>query len=237
LRACPADFAVVSFHKVFGLPTSAGALVARRDALARLSRPWFAGGTVAFASAAADVHRLHPGHAGFEDGTPDFLGIAALLPGFALLDEVGAPRLAAHTAQLTHRLLAGLSALRHTSGAPLVRLYGPPDLRERGATVALNLSDPRGQAIPYTAVEARARDAGVALRGGCFCNPGAAEAAFALSAPSLAACLAAAGAEVSPARIAACLGRPVGAVRLSLGLATNHTDVDRALDVLTSFAA
>jgi selenocysteine lyase/cysteine desulfurase len=240
LRACPADFTAISFHKVFGYPTSVGALVARRDALARLRRPWFAGGTVAFASVGADVHRLHRGHDGFEDGTPDFLGVTALAPGFALLDEVGMPRLAAHVARLTRILLDELAALRHRSGAPVVRLYGPRGPRgtlDRGGTVALNVCDARGAPIPYTEVEARARGAGVALRGGCFCNPGAAEAAFGLDAAGLAACLAASGDDVSPIRLSACLGRAVGAVRMSLGLANHLGDVARAVAVVASFAA
>ena len=46
LRECPAAFTAISFYKMFGLPTGVGALIARRDALARLQRPWFAGGTV-----------------------------------------------------------------------------------------------------------------------------------------------------------------------------------------------
>jgi selenocysteine lyase/cysteine desulfurase len=237
LRACPADFAVVSFHKLFGYPTGAGALIARRAALARLARPWFAGGTVAYASVGAGVHRLHPGHAGFEDGTPDFLGLAALPAGFALLAEVGVARLAAQVAWLTRLLLDELAALRHRNGAPVVRLYGPPGAAGRGGTVALNACDARGDVVPYPVVEARARDAGVALRGGCFCNPGAAEAAFGLDPAALAACLAASGDDVSPVRIAACLGRAVGAVRLSLGLASNRRDVARAVAVIASFAA
>jgi selenocysteine lyase/cysteine desulfurase len=237
LRACPADFTVLSFHKLFGLPTSVGALIARRDALARLHRPWFAGGTVTFASVGADLHRLRGGHEGFEDGTPDFVGIAALAPGFALLAEVGAARLAAHIARLTRDLLDALTALHHPGGAPLVQLYGPRDLQGRGATVALNLRDARGAPIPYTAVEARARDAGVAVRGGCFCNPGAAEAAFGLAPAQLAACLArtAGDDELSLTRLAGCMGRAVGAVRLSLGLANNRRDVDRAVEVMASF--
>jgi selenocysteine lyase/cysteine desulfurase len=236
LAACPAEFAVVSFHKLFGYPTSVGALVARRDALARLRRPWFAGGTVAFASVAADVHRLHAGPDGFEDGTPDFLGIAALAGGFALLGEVGMARLASRIAGLTGHLLAELAGLRHAGGAPVVRLYGPATLAERGGTVAFNACDARGAVVPYAAVEARARDAGVALRGGCFCNPGAAEAAFALPPAALAACLADSGAGFSPARLGACLGRAVGAVRLSLGPANHRADVDRAVAVVASFA-
>jgi selenocysteine lyase/cysteine desulfurase len=237
LRACPADFTVVSFHKLFGYPSSVGALIARRGALARLSRPWFAGGTVWYASVAANTHRLHHGHEGFEDGTADFLGIAALASGFALLDEVGMPRLAAHVAELTRQLLDELTALRHRTGAPLVQLYGPRSMRDRGGTLAFNLRDAQGQPIPYPMVEARARDAGIALRGGCFCNPGAAEAAFGLDAASVAACLAASGDDVSITRMSACLGRAVGAVRLSLGLANNPVDLARAVAVVASFAA
>jgi len=246
LRACPADFAVLSFHKLFGYPTSVGALVARRDALARLRRPWFAGGTVTFASVGANLHRLHRGHEGFEDGTPDFLGVAALAPGFALLDEVGMPRLAAHVERLTRYLLDELAALRHANGAPLVRCYGPQGTRsalgpqahhDRGGTVTFNLCDARGEPIPYTAVEARARNSGVALRGGCFCNPGAAEAAFGLPATALAACLASSGQEFSLSRLAGCLGSAVGAVRLSLGLASNRADLERAVAAVASFAA
>jgi selenocysteine lyase/cysteine desulfurase len=239
LRACPADFAALSFYKLFGYPTGVGALVARRDALARLRRPWFAGGTVSYASVAAARHRLHDGHAGFEDGTPDFLGLAALAPGFALLDEVGLPRLQAHAAGLTRHLLARLAELRHASGARVVRLHGPADLRERGGTVAFDVVDADGQVVPYDVVEVLARRAGIALRGGCFCNPGAAEAAFGLEPVALAACLdrfAPGGAEAfSLARLAACLGRPVGAVRLSLGLANHLGDVERAVALVASF--
>ena len=45
LRACPADFVALSFYKIFGYPTGVGALVARREALDALDRPWFSGGT------------------------------------------------------------------------------------------------------------------------------------------------------------------------------------------------
>jgi len=226
LRACPADFAVLSFHKLFGYPTSVGALIARRGSMARLRRPWFAGGTVVFASVGADVHRLHRAPDGFEDGTPDFLGIAALAPGFALLEEVGAARLADHVDRLTARVLRELAAMRN------VHVYGPPTMRGRGGTIAFNVRDRHGAPVPYTAVEARAREAGVAVRGGCFCNPGAAEAAFGLDADAIAKCVA--SDDVGPAQLARCTGREVGAVRISLGLANNLRDIDRALAVIAS---
>ncbi len=222
LRECPADFAVLSFYKLFGYPTGIGALVARREALARLQRCWFAGGTVLYASVAADRHRLRPRHEGFEDGTPDFLGLAALDAGFALLAEVGMSRLTGHVARLTRCFLDRLTSMPH------VRVYGPREMNDRGGTVAFNVHD-----VPYTVVEQRARAAGVSLRGGCFCNPGASEAAFGLKS-GLASCLDDLGDEFSIERFSACTGRPVGAVRASFGMATSEEDVGRALDVVAA---
>jgi selenocysteine lyase/cysteine desulfurase len=229
LRDCPAEFVALSFYKLFGYPTGIGALVARREAMARLRRPWFAGGTVLYASVGADRHLLRPDHEAFEDGTPNFLGVAALDAGFRLLDEVGMPRLTAHVAELTAELLAGLRALGN------VAIYGPSDMTARGGTVAFNVTDRHGRPVPFGAVESRARHAGVSLRGGCFCNPGASEAAFGLDPARTAECLEALGADFTPERYAACHDVPIGAVRASLGLANNHEDVRRAVEVVASF--
>ncbi|HXH38080.1 MAG TPA: aminotransferase class V-fold PLP-dependent enzyme [Thermoanaerobaculia bacterium] len=235
LRRCPADFVALSFYKLFGYPTGLGALVARRDALARLRRPWFAGGTVMYASVAADRHLLRPGNEGFEDGTPNFLGIAALEAGFALLEEVHMPRLTEHVAQLTSELLDDLRALRHGNGKPVVCLYGPRDMANRGGAIAFNVCGRDLHAMPYSLVEARARRAGVSLRGGCFCNPGASEAAFGLEPERMAACFDTLGTGFTPERFAACSDTAVGAVRASVGLANNANDIRRAVEVVASF--
>ena len=50
LQAVKPDFVVLSFYKMFGYPTGVGCLLVRDRALARLHRPWFAGGTVNFAT-------------------------------------------------------------------------------------------------------------------------------------------------------------------------------------------
>ncbi|MBI3790887.1 MAG: aminotransferase class V-fold PLP-dependent enzyme [Gemmatimonadetes bacterium] len=188
----------------------------------------------------SDLHRLRESVKGFEDGTPDFLGITALADGFAFLDDVGIDRLSRHVMSLTGALLEGFRALTHATGRPVVRVYGPPDLVDRGATVAFNLRDAAGRVIPFAQVEARARDEGVSLRGGCFCNPGASEAAFGFPASSAADCfrrVAAVG--FTPERFAECLGHgfAVGALRASLGLANTFGDVDRAIGVVATFRA
>ena len=49
------DYVSLSFYKIFGYPTGIGALLVRRPALARLRRPWYAGGTITFSSVRAEA--------------------------------------------------------------------------------------------------------------------------------------------------------------------------------------
>ena len=52
------DFVSLSFYKIFGYPTGVGCLLARKRALAKLHRPWFAGGTISVASVQGDRYFL-----------------------------------------------------------------------------------------------------------------------------------------------------------------------------------
>ncbi|MDB5711599.1 MAG: aminotransferase class V-fold PLP-dependent enzyme [Sphingomonas bacterium] len=233
-----AEFVACSFYKLFGLPTGVGALVVKKAALARLDRPWFSGGTVAFVSVAQQRHALLPGHEGFEDGTPNFLDLAAVESGFAFLDRIPRAALRTRIAALTDYFLRRAANLKHVDGSPLVRLYGPQCFEERGGTVAFNLLWRDGVAVPYRHVELRARDHGVALRGGCFCNPGAAEKAFGFDRLDTARCLEMLEGGFGVAAFHACLGADatVGALRLSVGAPTSFADIDRALALIASYA-
>jgi selenocysteine lyase/cysteine desulfurase len=183
-------------------------------------------------------HQLRRTEEAFEDGTPNFWAIAALAPGFAFLEQVGMRRLSARVTALTGLLLDGLRGLVHDDGSPAVTLYGPTDVRERGGTVACNLVGRRGAVIDYETVEGRAREAGVAVRGGCFCNPGCSEVAFGFTEADSLRCLEqASAAGFTPRRFAECMGDvAVGAVRLSVGVATTAEDVRRAVEVLGTIA-
>jgi selenocysteine lyase/cysteine desulfurase len=152
-----------------------------------------------------------------------------------LLAEVGMSRLTAHISQLTADFLDDLRDLRHGNGTPLVCVYGPRDMTARGGAVAFNVCDRNGMVIPYSIVESEARRANVSLRGGCFCNPGASEAAFSLDAARVAGCFETLGAGFTPERFAECSGAAVGAVRASIGLSNNADDIRRAIDVVASF--
>jgi selenocysteine lyase/cysteine desulfurase len=230
------DFVDLSFYKMFGYPTGVGCLIARRASLARLRRPWFAGGTIDVASVQADTHSLAEGEAAFEDGTVDYLSLPAVGIGLDHLRAIGIDTIHDRVRCLSGWLLDRLAALRHGSGAPLARLYGPWTLRARGGTLAFNFLDARGGLIEHAEVERRAAAARISLRTGCFCNPGAAEAASGIARARLAACYGRRRDGRPPTRgdLGRCLdGNTLGAVRISLGVASNYSDVERFL----SFAA
>ena len=176
------DFVAISWYKVFGYPTGIGSLVARREALARLRRPWFAGGTIGVASVVVPRHTLGDGEIGFEDGTIDYLGLPAIEIGLRHVRSVGVATIHRRVEVLTRWLLGRLSALRHPDGAPVVRLYGPTDTVDRGGTIPFNVLDRAGHVVDFWKVEAAAADRRISLRTGCFCNPGASETARGITA-------------------------------------------------------
>jgi len=223
------DFVTASWYKVFGYPTGVGCLVARRDALARLRRPWFSGGTIHVVSAQGGWHRMAEDETAFEDGTLNFLAIPDVATGLDHLAAVGLSSVAGHVADLTGRLLDGLRALRHANGAPLVRVYGPEDTERRGGTVALNVLDPTGHVVDERAVGRDSAARGISLRTGCFCNPGAGEEAFAISRGLLHGKAGRLEAGTLDEYLAL-LGMPSGgAVRVSLGIASSPADLDAFL--------
>jgi selenocysteine lyase/cysteine desulfurase len=232
------DFVSLSFYKMFGYPTGVGALILRREMLGKLHRPWFGGGTVRFVSAQNQVHRLHLTGEAFEDGTLNFLNIPAISAGLDFLDGVGMDHINRHVARLTERLIKGLLDLRHSNGNPLVDFYGPPNMDRRGGTVTFNVLTPDGQAeVEAKLIEQRANERHISLRTGCFCNPGAAETAFHYSAVEAYQCFDTITAqEFTLQQFSACMNdMPVGAVRVSLGIASNEADVDSLLDFLRTF--
>jgi molybdenum cofactor sulfurtransferase len=237
LAETPADFACVSFYKMFGYPTGVGCLLARREALARLRRPWFAGGTVNFASVQGRAHLLAEGEAGFEDGTLNYLSIPAVSTGLALLREVGMETIATRVRDLTAWTLQQMLALVHGNGRHMVRVYGPTSMAMRGGTITFNLYDPDGHLLDYRRVEELATAAGIALRTGCFCNPGAGEAAEGLTAEDVAAAMAE-GAMTLPRFMKVIQhrgGKSAGAIRASLGIVSSFEDVQRFVACVAGF--
>ena len=220
------DFVSLSFYKMFGWPTGVGALIARREALAKLERPWFSGGTILAAFVQRQWHQSAPGPAHFEDGTMDFLNLPAVTIGLRFLEHIGIGRIHDHVRPLTGELLDTLATLRHANGAPVATVYGPLGLERRGSTVAFNFLHPDGRIVDERYVDRLARDHLISLRTGCFCNPGAGEVAFTISRETLV------GGEFGEGLTlddyVDAIGLPSGgAVRASLGLPSNQADLNR----------
>ncbi|MBN1484797.1 MAG: aminotransferase class V-fold PLP-dependent enzyme, partial [Chloroflexia bacterium] len=232
LGAWKPDFVPISFYKMFGYPTGMGCLLARREALDKLQRPWFAGGTITIASAQADRHFLADGEAGFEDGTVNYLNIPAVEIGLRYLKAVGMDTIHERVRCLTGWLLGQLQPLRHSNGRPLVRLHGGKDLHLRGGTITVNFDDPEGRPMDGPRIEQLANHEKISLRTGCFCNPGAGEVAHDLPAEVMDD-LFQYGRKLSFLEMRDVIeqkyGKNVSAVRISVGLASNFSDVYRLL--------
>ena len=232
------DFVVVSFYKMFGYPTGVGALLIRKSAFQKLQRPWFAGGTVNFASVQAQAHVLARGEAALEDGTLNYLSIPAVEIGLRHIEAIDIDIIGERIRCLTAWMLEVLIAMRHSNGPPLVRIYGPATTEARGGTITLNLYDPAGHLLDYRRVEELAGEQGISLRTGCFCNPGAGEAAEGLTEQDMLAALSL-GTDVnlfSFLRLMQGRGhKSAGAIRASVGLASNFADVWRFVKFVEGF--
>jgi selenocysteine lyase/cysteine desulfurase len=232
------DFVSQSFYKIFGYPTGIGCLIARRAALAKLRRPWFAGGTITVASVQGDKFYLAEGESAWEDGTPDFLALPAVAFGFQYIASIGIDTIHTRVKSLTGWLINQLVDLRHSNGALLARIYGPRSGTQRGGTVTFNFYDRNGRPIDHRDVEQRANGANISLRTGCFCNPGGGEIALGITGTELSSCFHQPEHEthltVDDFRL--CIdGKSTGAVRVSLGLVSNPADIDAFIDLARTF--
>ena len=129
---------------------------------------------------------------------------------------------------LTSWLLERLIDLRHANGRPMVRIYGPMTTESRGGVVTMNFYDPEGHLLDYRRVEELAGLQRISLRTGCFCNPGAGETAEGLTEADVLEAVAEESDMTMPRFLKIIThrgGKSAGAVRVSLGVASNFADV------------
>ncbi|CAM9804083.1 unnamed protein product, partial [Phaeothamnion confervicola] len=238
-----ADFVVASFYKIFGYPTGLGVLLVRHRAARRLRKRYFGGGTVVAALADVPFHRLRTEpDRGLVDGTENFLGILALEAGFAMLAAVGGMEaVSAHVSCLARLLHDRLVGLQHFNGGPVCRIYGAwseahtagmagggggdsKSSSRQGPVVMFSVLRPDGALVGHGEVEKLAELHCLQLRTGCFCNPGACQAALDLSDADVLRNLQAGHVCWDDNDMVD--GRPTGAVRASLGWMSNWEDVD-----------
>lgn len=234
------DFVALSFYKIFGYPTGIGCLIARHDALARLRRPWYAGGTVFFTSVETSNPRggdyyLSPGPAAFEDGTINYLGIPAVELGLKHIEAIGIEVIHERVTALTGWLLDNLAALRHGNRTPLVRIHGPLDLNRRGATISMNFRDAQDRLVNSRLIERRASQINLSVRTGCYCNPGVGEVALGFSEAEMRQYFDDRSRMSFDEYLEFIDEKKSGAVRVSLGIASNFEDAYRFLRFAEGF--
>lgn len=230
------DFVPLSFYKMFGYPTGVGCLLARKATLAKLRRPWFAGGTIWAVSVQGDAYYMLEGEAAFEDGTLNYLLLPAVEIGLRYIQNIGIETIHTRVMCLTSWLIDNLLSLHHSNGRPVVEMYGPRHCRMRGATLALNVLTPDGLVVDERIIDREAGAFRLSLRTGCFCNPGAGEEAFNLSEQILLTHFGEEAAGLTMDEYLAHLGlQSMGAIRVSLGVASNFADVYLCMQFFESF--
>ena len=229
------DFVAISFYKTFGYPTGIGCLIVRKTAARKLRRPWYAGGTITFSSVVAFDHYLTPGPAGFEDGTVNYLSLPAVEIGLKWIESIGIDLIHTRVRCLTGWLIDQLSSLHHSNGQPVIRLYGPPNTDRRGGTIQVNFFDPVGKMLNCYDLEKLANEERISLRAGCHCNPGAREVALGFSREDLEVCFRDKDQMTFEQFLRVIDGKTTGALRASIGLATNFADVYKYVQFAETF--
>ncbi|MCB0699690.1 MAG: aminotransferase class V-fold PLP-dependent enzyme [Chitinophagales bacterium] len=229
------EFVSVSFYKMFGYPTGIGCLMMKKTVLSKLKRPWFAGGTIAIASVKADDHYMADNEVGFEDGTINFLNIPAVEMGLKYLEGLGLKKIQDRVFSLARWTLNELLSLKHDSGVSLIHLLGTSDMSKRGATITFNVRSKDGEMVFYEDVEKDAMTMNISLRAGCFCNPGADEAASNLTIEALRPIFET-GEKLSYARFIEQVKKFTrGAVRVSFGHISNFNDAYKFVSFIKTY--
>lgn len=228
------EFVTMSFYKIFGYPTGLGGLFIKNSVFEKLQKAWFAGGTVRMVAVSSDNFFLAENYERFEDGTLNYIGIPALKFGFEKINEVGMPVIQQRVYLLTEWLLKRMLALKHQNGPSLVQVFGPQDMRSRGGTIIFNLFSASGDPLNYYEVEQAANGQKISLRTGCFCNPGIDEINHAIGKDELSRYFTS-HTITDFDHMSDSLGRMRGAIRVSLGWASNFADVFGFLQFLKGY--
>ncbi len=220
------EFAALSFYKMFGYPTGIGCLLVKKTVFDKLRKPWFAGGTVTLSAIQHSAYFLKNNHEKFENGTVNYLDIPAIVNGLHFIEGLNMENINARIKDLCSSILSDFTRLTHNNGKPLIKLYGPSNVENRGGTFLINFFDPQEQQYPVELIEQMANVNNISIRTGCFCNPGIDELNHSVSADLLRGyfmCRNSGDYE----DMTKFLGKRRGAVRISIGIATISLDIKK----------
>jgi molybdenum cofactor sulfurtransferase len=226
------DYTVLSFYKIFGFP-DLGALIVRKDSCQPLQRRrYFGGGTVEMVTCVKEQwHMMKENslHEQLEDGTLPIHSIIALDSALSVHKRLfqSLELVSSHTLYLAKQLYERLSALRHSSGGKVCKIYTEPSAYEdagtQGPIIAFNLRDGQGEWISNSEVEKLAVIKNIQFRSGGLCNPGGIASSLELAPWEMKRNFTAGQRCGNDNDIIG--GKPTGALRVSFGAMSNLQDV------------
>jgi cysteine desulfurase/selenocysteine lyase len=151
------DFLVFSAHKMYA-PFGIGVLVAPKDIFINGSPELTGGGTVKIVT--HDVVKWDDPPHKEEAGSPNIMGVVALLSSIKTLTTLGMENIDRYERSLTDYALKKLNAI------PDIELYGnTQDSKDRVGIIPFNI-----KGVPHNVIaRALSDEAGIAVRNGCFC--------------------------------------------------------------------
>jgi len=155
VQALGADFVAFTGHKLYG-PTGIGVLWGRYDLLAELP-PFLGGGEMIETVDMTGTTYAAPPHR-FEAGTPMIAEAVGLGAAIDYICAIGMENIAAHEQQLVQYALPRLAAIDG------LRIIGPRDAVDRGATIAFTLAGVHPHDVAQVLDEQ-----GIAVRAGHHC--------------------------------------------------------------------
>lgn len=203
------DFVAAAGHKAYA-PFGAGFLYGPRGVLDQ-APPYLPGGGTAKSVNAREAEYL-PAPDRHHGGTPNIAGIVAMARSLMFLQSIGIEEIRDHEVKLTRRVMDGL---RNIGG---ITMYGPPKAENRLGVVSFNVDG----VSELLAAAVLSEEGGIAVRSGRFCAHIYMDRLLALDAMK------------KTERDGA---PPTGAVRASIGLYNDESDVDRLLEYVAKVRA
>jgi molybdenum cofactor sulfurtransferase len=228
------DYVALSFYKIFGFP-DLGALLVKKGPAADIlrSKRYFAGGTVDLVLTGSDPYHVRHTtvHEALEEGTIPFHNILAL--GHALDTHTriygSMENITRHVRYVTNTARQQMLALRHRTGAPVVRVYWSSESEAHGPVIAFNILDRSGRHFRTSDVELSAIDAKIHLRKGGMCNPGGVAKYLGITAEQMTGFYARGIKCSDDSKAPTDFDGAVGMVRVSFGAMSSMEDVERLM--------
>jgi selenocysteine lyase/cysteine desulfurase len=156
----------------------------------------------------------------------NYLHLPAIKDGLEFIERIGIRKIQQRVQSLAEYLYENLAQLKHSNGTPLLQLFGPSTFNHRGGTIILNFLDIQGKVVFFEAVEHLANRKSMSIRTGCFCNPGIDEINSCISNDDMSLYYIQGNQHSGYQDMIETLKKMRGAVRISVGLATNKADLD-----------